>query len=468
MAVTQYIGARYVPMFSDPLDWDSTKDYEPLTIVYYLGNSYTSRQSVPAGIDIANTDYWAITGNYNAQIEAYRKEVQTYDGRITANAQAIADEVTRAVAEEKAIKELITAETTRAKAAESELATGVSNAITRISEEATARENTDAALQTNIDNSKRFVKNYDESVLVCIGDSILQGYSTENPSGIDAWNVYAGNMLGYKPANVVKSCVGGAGWNINTTAATLTTNAKTYVTGAGLNPDNVTAIVYGLGVNDSMGDISVSDVQSGVSNAIANARIAFPNAEIHIFPCIMGNFGYNNETQHVLDGVEKACSAEKGVFYYLGAWTWNYDYPQTGGGVSSDRIHLLADGEKRTGYNIARSMLGDDRTVYSASVPVGDITGSTNFITQRTMNRCGFSLASSYGTNASGDLFAIDIQYSNSQATGYVTDGYGTDTLIMWDGDKKLFKTFNTTFSSRGLYGSMNWPIKAEWNWIGH
>ena len=74
MSVTQYIGSRYVPLFSEPLDWDNTREYEPLTIVYYGGNSYTSRQAVPKGIDISNNEYWALTGNYNAQIELYRKE----------------------------------------------------------------------------------------------------------------------------------------------------------------------------------------------------------------------------------------------------------------------------------------------------------------------------------------------------------------------------------------------------------
>ena len=54
MSVTQYIGARYVPLFADPLTWDITKAYEALTIVYYQGNSFTSRQAVPAGIDITN------------------------------------------------------------------------------------------------------------------------------------------------------------------------------------------------------------------------------------------------------------------------------------------------------------------------------------------------------------------------------------------------------------------------------
>ena len=73
MSVREYIGARYVPVIAYPIEWDNTKVYEPLTIVSHEGNSYTSRQAVPAGIDITNTTFWALTGNYNAQIEQYRK-----------------------------------------------------------------------------------------------------------------------------------------------------------------------------------------------------------------------------------------------------------------------------------------------------------------------------------------------------------------------------------------------------------
>lgn len=83
MATKQYIGARYVPLFADPIDWDKMKTYEPLTIVYYQGNSYTSRQSVPAGVDITDTTYWALTGNYNAQIEQYRKETASKLSNVT-------------------------------------------------------------------------------------------------------------------------------------------------------------------------------------------------------------------------------------------------------------------------------------------------------------------------------------------------------------------------------------------------
>lgn len=87
--VREYIGARYVPVFANPLEWSDTREYEPLTIVTYQGNSYTSMQYVPTGIEITNTSFWALTGNYNAQIEAYRQEVQAFDGRITQNETAL-------------------------------------------------------------------------------------------------------------------------------------------------------------------------------------------------------------------------------------------------------------------------------------------------------------------------------------------------------------------------------------------
>ena len=69
----KYIGERYVPIFGrkgeESIQWDNSAPYEPLTIVLYQGNSYTSRQYVPIGVDITNQEFWALTGNYNAQIE---------------------------------------------------------------------------------------------------------------------------------------------------------------------------------------------------------------------------------------------------------------------------------------------------------------------------------------------------------------------------------------------------------------
>lgn len=140
MATTQYIGARYVPLFAEPIEWDKTRQYEPLTIVTNNGNSYTSRQFVPAGVEITNEVFWVQTGNYNAQVEQYRKEVAAYDGRITAaqtdatnalslaktnEADIAANDAELAGTANSGLKTLITDEVTRATAAESALGTTI-------------------------------------------------------------------------------------------------------------------------------------------------------------------------------------------------------------------------------------------------------------------------------------------------------------------------------------------------------
>lgn len=70
----QYVGARYVPKIMG--EWNKTLQYEALSVVTYMGNSFTSKVPVPANVDITNKDYWINTGNYNAQVEEYRKETE--------------------------------------------------------------------------------------------------------------------------------------------------------------------------------------------------------------------------------------------------------------------------------------------------------------------------------------------------------------------------------------------------------
>ena len=69
-----YVGHRYVPKIMG--EWDKKNDYEGLSIVTHQGASYTSKKRVPVGIDIFNDEFWVVTGNYNAQVEQYRQDVQ--------------------------------------------------------------------------------------------------------------------------------------------------------------------------------------------------------------------------------------------------------------------------------------------------------------------------------------------------------------------------------------------------------
>lgn len=77
----QYVGARYVPKIMG--EWNKALQYEALSVVTYMGNSFTSKVPVPANVEIDNENYWINTANYNAQVEEYRKNVQTLSAQVT-------------------------------------------------------------------------------------------------------------------------------------------------------------------------------------------------------------------------------------------------------------------------------------------------------------------------------------------------------------------------------------------------
>lgn len=151
--VTQYVGARYVPLFAEPLDWDSKREYEPLTIVLYQGASYTSRQYVPAGIDITNEQFWVVTGNYNAQVEQYRRETKAVSDKYDTVVKYSSDALALAKTNESniAINDAKLAGTT-----DSGLKTLITNEVERAtSNEASIKQTADsnsAAVQTLTEN----------------------------------------------------------------------------------------------------------------------------------------------------------------------------------------------------------------------------------------------------------------------------------------------------------------------------
>lgn len=246
MAVTQYVGARYVPLFAEPLEWDNTKTYEPLTIVYNNGNSYTSRQYVPVGIEITNTHYWALTGNYNAQIEQYRDEVQRYDARITANDTAIKAEVERATAAEATKAPTSHASDTTAYGvgneanyghvrlavastpATSDATAGIAATPKVVNDAVAAASNT---INASIDNVKRDVANLTaridkgESIgsFYVIGDSYLEGYNPEG--GVSGFGNRIKTTLNIPVYN--EDAQGGAKWD-SSTATRITADLLNY------------------------------------------------------------------------------------------------------------------------------------------------------------------------------------------------------------------------------------------------
>ena len=82
MGIRNYVGARYVPKFADPVEWQANTYYEAMVIVTYNNSSYTSKVPVPptVGNPAENSKYWALTGNYNAQLQYVSNSLASHVG----------------------------------------------------------------------------------------------------------------------------------------------------------------------------------------------------------------------------------------------------------------------------------------------------------------------------------------------------------------------------------------------------
>ena len=151
----QYIGARYVPVFADPIEWSPDRVYESLTIVTFGNGSYTSKKPVPAGQSPSTSpEYWVNTGQYNGLLEEYKQEMERLNTEQTAalNAAIEAEEKARSEADDELKASLEAEEKARSEADAAE-ATAREQAVNA---ETTAREqavNAEATARTQADNA---------------------------------------------------------------------------------------------------------------------------------------------------------------------------------------------------------------------------------------------------------------------------------------------------------------------------
>lgn len=102
-----YKGLKAVLSFADPIQWNKASTYDALTVVWddATHGSYASKRPVPQNIELTNEFYWLRTADLDAQVEMYRQEVKALEGRVTANGDAIANEIARATAAEAKLAE---------------------------------------------------------------------------------------------------------------------------------------------------------------------------------------------------------------------------------------------------------------------------------------------------------------------------------------------------------------------------
>ena len=384
MSIREYIGARYVPIFGrkdeESIIWDNTKPYEPLTVVLYQGNSYTSRQFVPIGIAITNELYWAQTGNYNAQVEQYRQEVFTFDDRITANAAAITAEETAREAADDALQddiEEIAADLETEIAAREATDANVTANANAIATETTARELADTQMETSFNNLRNTVNQDLENQyfdlitrncnipkrIVCIGDSYGRGVGGIS-GGEYGWPYYINQYL--NPIYMCNISNSGAGFVKVSDASTSgpytgqnfngqLTIAYDQVDADSATQDTGTDLIDTVIIAGGYNDHGQSGVYSATQTIVRKARQLFPSARIHVFPLAVPR-GMNSEFHGTYNEISDAPGSAGGASYNQAEyWLFSRNYESV---MNSDDIHPTDEGYKIIARYMASSILG--------------------------------------------------------------------------------------------------------------
>ena len=351
MTVTQYIGARYVPLFADPAEWDSTREYEPLTIVLYQGASYTSRQAVPVGVSISNTDYWVLTGNYNAQVEQYRTEVRTFDSRITANAQGIAANTENIAANTQAI------------AANTENIAANTQAIADNAEDISANTQAIGTLENYINSAAGIYGYFKNHNVVIIGDSYAYGTGASDHLSGDTKR-FSSLLCSKLQATEFNFAVGSTGFcdpgsgGQNAPFKTQVLTAANSMTAEQRRNTHLVVIAGGVNDYNEGSTYSSSAMQAGAHDAAQNAAGNFPNALILVVPMLFKGADANprllNFENSLINGIGGPQSVARTVFI-RGAWTWNFGMSSH---YANDNLHPNDLGHQTIASEIYSHIMG--------------------------------------------------------------------------------------------------------------
>lgn len=456
MATNQYIGARYVPLFAEPAQWDKTKQYEPLTIVMHEGNSYTSRQFVPAGIELANDAFWALTGNYNAQVEQYRKEVTTYDQRITNaqtsadNAQKTANTANAAAADAKGAADTATEVSSAAKAtADNALALSKTNETDIAANDAELAGTADSGLKTLITNEAVRATNAEQANATDISNETKRAKSVEVQLNNSITNV--SQSIAGKMNKLTGFVVFGDSWsdtavtdsiwstfmaaqhgltlhNYSSNGATVTTkltnnfDAQIAKAAADNSWDKSTAkycILLG-GINDYRSSVSKDDLADKFLSLVSTCRTMYPNAEILVatnceWPYTIATKEYwYNVTQYVANKTNANVVMLDGCFEPS-------DYNQT------NWFHLTQDGQKEMASILYKCVNGGEHQ--PKRIRIHAINGADTdfyYIVQRIGNAIHWCFTGKISTSRNLNVTGLGNDVKFSYADGIPTCAFDT------------------------------------------
>ena len=303
MAVTQYIGARYVPKFYENSDgteeWRAGVEYEPLTIVTYNGNSYTSKKPVPStvGNPSANPAYWASTGNYNQQVEEYRQEVEEYKAEV---------------------------------------------------------DGIETRVNDSLENFRNRLQSLEYRRFVLIGDSYAEGYTPDG--NVTGWTAKLRELLGKSAEDCEILYKGGAGF----AAAPQGKNFFNLLDDSSISdPESVTDVIVCGGYNDK--DQAGTAIYNAISIFCNACRTKYPNATIRI-----GEVGWSTREIYKLSQIVNhyiKAAADYGAVYLNNVEYSLHDYNSL---FASDGVHANEAGQKSIARNVFNAILtGSADVVYA-------------------------------------------------------------------------------------------------------
>lgn len=308
---TQYIGPRIIPHLWDPILWDATTQYDALAVLQYQGAYYVARYVPPLGTPPTNTTYWVKWADFNAQMAQLQQTVETFDNRITANANAVASETQARQNADQALKNSLSHD---------------------IQDLSTQVETAAAALRTDLLNARQ---NFRDARVVIIGDSWNAGVADGSLSNYDianGWGSQLADRLHMDTSKVHNYAQPSAGFVSQGGSQQRTFRSLLDLADEALGTlrAEVSHIIVAGGVNDATdianGTASASDVQTAVTSFCNRCATRFPNAIVHVFPMLFpGHVALRVQDvtcKHSIVNGAKAASAPVDVCEYTPEWLY--------------------------------------------------------------------------------------------------------------------------------------------------
>lgn len=348
MAVTQIVGPRIAPLWADPVEWTSTRTYEPFTFVTYQGDSYCSRQDTPIGIEITNDDYWVKVSEYNAQAVALQRSmtqtIETAETNMSDTIQTAENSMTSTIntAESNMAEQVSAVESVKN---EFQNSLDAINAVVPL--DSTPTENsTKGVTSGGVYNA---IKTETTKYLMLFGDS----FTGEGFGEGEKWYVRVAKYLNLNVLNYAIS-----GYAFGTEFEEELTNAKNSVSET-VRQNITTCIIYG-GINNIMAaQQNFYDFSSLVIDFVKDVIEWLPNAKIYVAAPNSGSMLLERQTVNIAHTAVDSYAYLKNSLQALGVvyvfpfyWLYGGDY------FVSDMLHTNAMGNKIIANQMIETICG--------------------------------------------------------------------------------------------------------------